>query len=87
MKEFIDKVTGVSNGTPLNRANMMAAQGFAAGTYTMTSNGLEIEYDTGEVLTISFQNGIITEVLDGDKIITKTTTFSGNGAECEVVIQ
>ena len=66
---------------------MMAAQGFAAGTYTVTNDGLEIEYDTGEVLTISLNNGIITEELEGDKTVTKTTTFSGVGADCEVVIQ
>ena len=88
MKEFIDKVSGV-DGTKVNRANLMAAQGFAQFTYYRTNSGIEIEYefDNGtanpdiETLEVSIENGQIIESYMGDKTITMITTPTANGYE------
>lgn len=79
MKEFIDK-TEEKEGTPINRANMMAIQGFEGKTITFNSNGNITETNSsGETKTISFsEDGSITETFSGEKTITKTTSFSSN---------
>lgn len=76
MIEFIDK-TLVDEGTPFNRANMMAMQGFIARTTTMNADGSITEVnDKGETLTTVFGDGIVTETFVGKKTIIKTTTFN-----------
>lgn len=86
MKEFIDKTTSGS-GTPLNRANLMAMQGFMAKTTVFNADGSITETGaTNEKLTTTFNsNGTITEKLVGSKTITKTTTFNANGSITEVI--
>lgn len=79
MKEFIDKIEGVEEGTDINRAAMLAMQGFQNNTVVFNDNAIIETNGDGETLTITFNNdGSITEVFEGEKIITKTTQFSGN---------
>lgn len=86
MIEFIDKTSTVS-GTPINRANLMAIQGFVAKTTTFNSDGSIIETNgKGETLTTTFNSdGSITETFVGDKTIVKTTTFNSDGSISEVL--
>jgi hypothetical protein len=90
MIEFIDK-TSVNDGTPLNRANLMALQGFdtvqtqisenADGTITI----VETSRDGIKTTQISADGNTITEEFVGEKTITKTTTINGNIIQEEVV--
>lgn len=86
MKEFIDKTTS-QNGTPINRANLMAMQGFIAKTTSFNSDGSITETNgSGEVLTTTFNaDGSITEKFVGAKTITKTTRFNSDGTISEVL--
>lgn len=86
MKEFIDKTTAKA-GTKINRANLMAMQGFIGKTTTFNADGSITEKnDLGETLTTTFNsNGTITERFKGEKTITKTTTFYNNGTIGEVI--
>lgn len=86
MKEFIDK-TSEKSGTPLNRANLMAVQGFEAMTTKFNSDGSITETNANdETLTITFNNdGSITETFVGERTITKTTTFNSDGSISEVI--
>lgn len=86
MIEFIDK-TSSQSGTPINRANLMAIQGFEAKTTVFNANGSITETNTkGETLTTTFNSdGSITETLKGSKTITKTTKFETNGSISEVI--
>jgi hypothetical protein len=79
MIEFIDKTT-TQNGTPINRANLMAIQGFIAKSTVFNTDGSIVETNgKGETLTISFGNdGSITETFVGDKTLVKTTSFDGS---------
>ena len=81
----------IVGGTPINRATMMALQGFQTQTITVDNNEAIICTNAnGHTLTTTFEddieNGIqkIVEVLDGEIPITKTTTIQ-NG-EIKVVI-
>lgn len=80
MKEFIDK-TATQDGTPLNRPNLMAVQGFEAKNTVFNADGSITETNANsETKTTTFNpNGTITEVFVGQKTITKTTTFLTNG--------
>lgn len=86
MKEFIDKTTSVS-GTPINRANLMAIQGFIAKTTVFNADGSIVETNgNGEKLTTVFNaDGSIKETFVGTKTITKTTTFNADGSITEVL--
>lgn len=86
MKEFIDK-TSTQNGTPINRANLMAIQGFIAKTTVFNSDGSITETNgSGETLTTTFNaDGSITEKFVGTKTITKTTKFNADGSITEVL--
>lgn len=79
MKEFIDE-TGIIDGTPINRANLMAIQGFIGKDIEFKKDGSIVETNSnGEKLTTVFSaDGSITETFVGEKTITKKTTFSGN---------
>lgn len=80
MIDFIDK-TSEQDGTPLNRKNLMAIQGFQASTIKLNADGsiTEINVD-GNVLSVIFNaNGSITETFSGEKIISRTTTFNEDG--------
>lgn len=80
MRDFIDK-TSTQSGTPINRKNLMAIQGFEASTTTFNSDGSITEINShGQKLTTSFNsNGSIVEKFVGDKTITLTTKFNDDG--------
>ena len=86
MIDFIDK-TSEQNGTPINRENLMAMQGFIAKTIVFDEDGSITETNSkGETLTTVFnEDGNITEVFVGEKTITKTTVFEENGSITEVI--
>ena len=86
MKEFIDK-TSTQSGTPINRANLMAIQGFMAKNTVFNADGSITERNgSGETLTTKFNaDGSITETFVGTKTIIKTTTFNSDGSITEVL--
>lgn len=86
MIEFIDK-TSEQNGTPLNRKNLMAMQGFVGNSITFDSDGNIVERNSeGQTKTTIFNaDGSITERFVGDKTITKTITFNSDGSITEVI--
>ena len=86
MIEFIDK-TSEQSGTPINRENLMAMQGFIAKITVFNEDGSITETNSkDETLTTVFnEDGSITETFVGEKTITKTTTFNEDGSITEVV--
>lgn len=86
MIDFIDK-TSEENGTPINRKNLMAMQGFISREFYFMPNGSVVEENSnGEKLTTKFNpDGSITETFVGEKTITKTTRFDGNRISLEVL--
>ena len=76
-------------GTPLNRANLMALQGFENITVTFNTDGSITERNAnGEALTTTFNaDDSITErfVSAEGIVISKTTTIDANGNVTEVV--
>lgn len=86
MVEFIDE-TAEKEGTPLNRKNLMAVQGFAEATININEDGSIVETSSeGYTLTTKLNsNGSITETFAGEKTITKTTTFEADGSIKEVL--
>lgn len=87
MVDFVDKTTTVA-GTPINRANMMAVQGFHAQTTVFKNDGSIVQTNAaGDTLTTTFNsNGSITETfVSGTRTITKTTTFNSDGSISEVM--
>lgn len=84
MKEFIDKTTEKS-GTPINRANMMAIQGFLPSTVTYANGIRTITYSNGETLKTQLSGSSVIETFKGEKTITKTTSIMADGSIKEVV--
>ena len=86
MIDFIDKTTEQA-GTPINRENLMAMQGFITNTTIFNDDGSITETNSkGEVLTTIFNDdGSITETLSGEKIISLTTKFNADGSISEVL--
>ena len=84
--DFIDK-TSEQNGTPINRENLMAVQGFIATNTIFNVDGSIAETNSkGETLTTVFNaDGSITETFVGEKTITKTTIFNSDGSISEVI--
>lgn len=76
MRDFIDK-TSTQNGTPINRDYLMALQGFDSIGNTITISGNKIEeYNPYAKRTITFiDENRIEDVFEGEKMITKETTF------------
>ena len=68
-------------GTPINRSNLMALQGFVGTTITFNSNGSITETNSSnQTLTTTFNSdGSITEKFVGSKTIIRTTKFNSNG--------
>lgn len=85
MQEFIDE-TLEKEGTPINRKNMMAAQGFVNQTIEF-GNGVIFQIIDGDqhLTTIFNSDKTITERFEGEKTITKTTTFNSDGTISEVI--
>lgn len=77
----------IETGTPINRAALMAIQGFQAKTTTFNDGGSITETNSeGHTLTTTFNNdGSITETFVGEKTITKTTSFNDDGSISEVI--
>ena len=85
MIEFIDK-TNEQNGTPINRENMMALQGFdnnnvsiienEGGSYTITEINNDNHPLTIDVVENEDGTIIVTETFAGEKTITKRTTIN-----------
>ncbi len=85
MVEFID-ITAEKDGTPLNRKNMMAVQGFEAQTTVFNDDGsITQTNDIGQTKTTAFNDDEIVETFVGEKTIVKTTTFNKDGSISEVV--
>lgn len=86
MIEFIDKTT-VNNGTPINRANLMALQGFLTRTTVFNDDGSVTETnENGETLTTVYNSdGSITETFVGEQTIVKQITFAEDGTVTEVL--
>ena len=88
MIDFIDKTTE-QNGTPINRQNLMAVQGFESVTTTFSYvNGVLNAIETNsanQTKTTTFNaDNSVTEKFVGDKTITKTTKVV-NGKITEVI--
>ena len=85
MVEFIDK-TQEQAGTPLNRSNMMAVQGFEAQTTAFNDDGSITQTNAqGQTKTTVFVDNRIVETFVGEKTIVKTTTFNSDGSISEVL--
>ena len=92
MIEFIDK-TSERNGTPINRENLMAIQGFSnCNTYEDVNELgekqiIEDYIDRNEKLITTFKlDGQIEEKFVGEKTITKTYSFGiGDNISSEVI--
>lgn len=87
MKEFIDETSQI-RGTPLNRANMMAIQGFIGNTITYGENGEIIETNAdGETLTtVKNDDGSYTQTFVGEKTIIKNIIFNNDRTISEVIV-
>ena len=76
-------------GTPLNRLNMMAIQGFETVTTVFNADGSITETNAeGDKLVTTFSSdGSIREIFTGvnGMAITKTTTFNADGSISEVI--
>lgn len=86
MKEFIDDSL-LESGTPINRANMMAIQGFNGSKITFGNDGTIVQTnDNGETIITSVNSdGSIVSTIKGKKVLTKTTTFNSDGSITEVI--
>lgn len=86
MQEFIDETTE-KQGTPINRKNLMAIQGFITQNTTVNADGSIVQVNSdGQRLTTTFNDdGSITETFVGEKTITKTTSFGLGGSITEVI--
>lgn len=86
MVDFKDK-TSEETGTPINRENLMAMQGFVASDTVFEVDGSITETNSkGETLrTVFNEDGTITETFTGEKVISKTTTFNSDGSISEVI--
>lgn len=77
MIDFNDK-TSEENGTPLNRKNLMGMQGYVNETVSFGNQIVKTNAD-GQTETITFDDNKIIKTFAGEKTITQTITFSGNG--------
>jgi hypothetical protein len=74
--DFKDK-TSEENGTPLNRKNLMAVQGYVNETVSFGNQIVKTNAD-GQTETIIFEGDKIIKTFVGEKTITQTITFSEN---------
>lgn len=88
VEQTVEYPEGWEAGTPLNRANLMAMQGFGACETVFNADGSITEtYQDGSVKTTVFNsNGSISETFTlGTQTMTKTTTFNSDGSISEVI--
>jgi hypothetical protein len=94
MVEFVDK-TSEQSGTPINRENMMAIQGFFKKNIIIneeTNVITEVNPFNNHTMTTSVVENddgsiVVTERFVGDKVITKTTTINPQGNVISEVIE
>lgn len=86
MIEFIDK-TNTQSGTPLNRASMMAIQGFVGKKVEFLDTGVikETNDDGSFKITTFNDDGSITIRFVGKKTIIKKILFGNDDSITEVV--
>ena len=86
MIDFIDK-TSEQNGTPINRENMMAIQGFIGMTTEKQPDGSVLQTNANGHTLVTKKNtdGSITQIFTGEKIITKNIKKE-NGKIVEVIV-
>ena len=86
MIEFIDK-TSEQSGTPINRKNMMAIQGFDDSNIVFNADGSITQTNSkSETTTIRFiGNNSFTETFVGEKTIAKTIKFNEDGSISKTV--
>ena len=70
----------IVKGTPINRENMMAIQGYQAEEVVFGANSITKTNADG-IETIVFEDNKIIKTFTGDKTIKITTTFAENGYE------
>lgn len=85
MREFIDKTSG-QDGTDINRAALMAIQGFETRSTVFNADGSFTETNAlGQTLTTVINpDGSITQTFEGAKTITRTYTLTSNGWEVNI---
>ena len=66
-------------GTPLNRENMMAVQGYQFEDVVFSRNGYTKTNDKNEIETVNFSVNQIVKQFVGEKTVTQTITFTENG--------
>lgn len=82
MVDFKDK-TSEESGTPINRENLMAMQGYQNESVVF-GNTIVKTNDKNETETITFSGNQIIKKFVGEKTITQTITFTENGYEKEL---
>lgn len=79
MIDFIDKTTEQA-GTPINRENLMAVQGYQYENVNF-SDTITKTNSKGQTETMTFSGNQIIKTFVGEKTITQTITFTNNGYE------
>ena len=80
MVDFLDK-TGEQDGTPINRVNLMAMQGFQTASVRYRNGEQIITYPNGHMLRSKIDGNTLTETFIGEKTITKTTNIASISRE------
>ena len=80
MREFLDETTE-TEGTPINRGNLMAVQGYQYENVTFGKNSITKTNDENEIETTTFSSNQIIKQFVGKKTINQTITFTENGYE------
>lgn len=87
-EKTIEYPDGWENGTALNRANLMAMQGFGECETVFNADGsiTETFQDGSTKKTVFNQDGSITETFTaGTQVMIKTTSFNEDGSISEVI--
>jgi hypothetical protein len=74
-------------GTPINRANLMALQGFQPATIEYKNGEQIITYSNNHQLRTKVEGNVITEIFIGEKTITKITTIDYENKSRQVVVE
>lgn len=88
-EKTIEYPDGWENGTALNRANLMAIQGFGECETVFNADGSisETYQDGSTKKTVFNTDGSISEIFTaGTQTMTKKTTFNADGSISEVIL-
>ncbi|MEE0968163.1 MAG: hypothetical protein U0M06_02165 [Clostridia bacterium] len=78
----------IVQGTPLNRSNMMALQGFEETNVYFNADGSITQINPfGHTFTTEFKDNKVIQTFFGEKTIKKTTTFNPNDGSISEVIE